>query len=368
MSLHVNILGTRGIPAQHGGFETFAEKLSLYLVKKGCSVTVYCQDEKSNDGMRTDNWNGIERVFFSPKASGPLGTIEFDFLATKHVLKKRGVDLVLGYNTAFLLIMQRMFGRKVCINMDGIEWKRDKWSFVAKVWFFINEIVGANLGSVIIADHPEISKHTRKRTFKKPIVIPYGAQEVSAPKLDILNKLCLKKGKYFISIARIEPENSVLELLKAFLSFSEMRRDFKLVVLGKLDEANSYHREIKNLASENVVFPGAVYDSDAVAALRYYSRAYLHGHRVGGTNPSLVEALGASCAVLAHNNRFNRWVTDNNQLYFDNVEQASDQLKLLASNEDVYSELRRGAYLSFTEKFTWEKILDSYYETLVSCQ
>lgn len=361
--MHLNILGTRGIPAGHGGFETFAEKLALYLVSKGHSVTVYCQDDNGSGDIWTDEWNGIERIFYSPKASGPLSTILFDFVATKNVLKKGGVDLVLGYNTAIFILMQRISNRKVFINMDGIEWRRDKWSLPAKAWFFVNELIGANFGSVIIADHPSIALHTKKRSFKKPIVIPYGADLIESSSSEILIKLGLEKNKYFVTIARIEPENSILELVRAF---SGLKSDFKLVVLGKFETENSYHAQVRASAGENVLFPGPIYDASSVASLRLNSAAYLHGHTVGGTNPSLVEAMGAGCVVLAHDNEFNKWVTGSAQLYFRNELEAAEQLSLMISDDFDSAKLRARSKERFLESFTWTTVLEQYEKTLLS--
>jgi len=145
------------------------------------------------------------------------------------------------------------------------------------------------------------------------VVIPYGADAIEQAPAAPVRALGLDPDGYFISIARIERENSILELVHGF---SQRPRGVNLVVLGNLDHRNTYHREVRAAASNEVVFPGAIYQRDNVAALRFHARAYLHGHQVGGTNPSLVEALGAGNAVIAHENRFNKWVAGEEQLYF----------------------------------------------------
>ena len=171
----LNILGTRGVPGQHGGFETFAEHLALYLVEKGWHVRVYCQlkDEerdRSKNGT-TDIWRGIERIHFAPRRSGPIGTIEFDLKCVLDVTQRDGIDLVLGYNTAVFNIIQRLRGRTVFMNMDGIEWKRAKWPWHGKLWFYINEWAGAFSGNHLIADHPEIKKHLQTRFIHEALRI-----------------------------------------------------------------------------------------------------------------------------------------------------------------------------------------------------
>lgn len=361
--MKINILGIRGIPASHGGFETFAAKLAPYLVNKGHSVTVYCQEESGEPGPWIDDWHGITRVHFRPKRGGPLGTIEFDLSSIIHASKNEGINLVLGYNTALFSVYQRLMKKKVVMNMDGIEWKRDKWNWLAKLWFFINEIIGSNTAHVAIADHPEISNHLKKRCFKKPVIIPYGSDEILSGSEEFISQYGVSKNKYFISIARIEPENSILELVTAF---SSLKTDYKLVVLGNFLDDNEYHSKVKHAGNDNVLFVGAIYDSKIVSSLRYYAKAYLHGHQVGGTNPSLVEALGAGNAIIAHDNVFNRWVTDNNQFYFNDIPSAIACLELVINQCDLVSQAKIAAKKRHFENFKWQGILESYEKVLLS--
>lgn len=355
--MHVNILGIRGIPAAHGGFETFAARLAPWLRDHGHSVSVYCQEDAGEAGPWIDDWQGIERIHLRPKRGGPVGTMEFDLACVRHVLNRPGVDLVLGYNTAIFNLLQRLRGRRVAMNMDGIEWKRAKWSLPARAWFFLNEVAGANLCTLAIADHPEIARHVRARSFKRPVVIPYGADRIEAAAEAPVRALGLTPGQYLISIARIEPENSILELVQAF---SGVQTVAKCVVLGKFDTANAYHRAVQAVAGPNVVFPGAIYEPETVSALRFHACAYLHGHQVGGTNPSLVEALGAGNAVIAHDNRFNRWVAGNDHFYFADVAQARARMALVLANEGAVKAARNAARARHAEAFEWPTILHAY--------
>lgn len=359
---HINILGTRGIPGAHGGFETFATHLAPYLRDRGYIVSVYCQND-SDEGpqIQEDEWCGIHRVHIRPKYKGVFGTMEFDFRCVKHVLKRPGIDLVLGYNTAVFNILERMRGRRVVMNMDGIEWMRAKWGLPARLWFFLNEIIGVNMCSAAIADHPEMVRHLKRRSFKEPIMIPYGAARVLSAPVETVLAGGLVPDNYFISIARIEPENSILELVRAF---SRLKTTAKFVVLGKLLPGNSYHDQVKSAAASNVVFLGAVYEPEKVAALRFYARAYLHGHQVGGTNPSLVEALGAGNAVIAHDNRFNRWVAGSSQFYFTDELSACSQMSLALADDNLIGIARRSARIRHSEAFEWAKILQAYERAL----
>ena len=361
---HLNILGTRGIPAAHGGFETFAAKLAQYLLDRGWSVTVYCQDDRGtrSDG-ETDRWQGIERVFFRTSRGGSFGTVEFDFKCVRHCMGQPGIDLVLGYNTALFNLPQRLVGRRILMNMDGIEWRRAKWGRVAKAWLFLNEVIGSNLAHVTIADHPRIAEHIARRCLKPPVMIPYGADRVETADAAPLRGLGLAPGRYAISIARIEPENSILELVQGARALPD---GFRCVVLGNLDPANPYHARVKSAGGNQVIFPGAIYDTDVVAALRYHALVYLHGHQVGGTNPSLVEALGAGNAVLAHDNPFNRWTAGPGQFYFADPDECAHQIRMICRDPARLTRARQAARKRFAEAFEWTEILSRYEDALVS--
>ena len=309
----LRILGTRGIPAAHGGFETFAEKLALYLHSRGWDVTVYCQ-KNDGKGIYEDTWHGVKRVNISVHRQGALGTIIFDIKSILHAAKYSDLVLTLGYNTAIFCSWFRLKGITNIINMDGIEWKRKKWGGFAKIWLYMNDWFGCWLGNHLIADHPMIKKHLETRiSSKKCTMIPYGADVIEGSDFDILQQYDLEVYSYITLIARPEPENSVLEIVSGF---SRKNRGIKLVVLGEYRNDNEYHKNVKNVASDEVLFLGGIYDKSILQALRYYCRAYIHGHQVGGTNPSLLEAMGAGNPVIAHDNLFNRWVTGSQAAYF----------------------------------------------------
>ena len=357
----IYILGIRGIPASHGGFETFAEKLSLFLQKRGWNVTVYCQ--KNGGNIEKDMWNGIQRVFIPVNGEGAIASVIFDLKAAWHVRKKKGVILTLGYNTAVFNIIQRVWGQKNIINMDGIEWKRNKWGIIAKSWFWINERIACFVGNALIADHPEIKRHLSTRIRESKIkMIPYGAELVKNIDVEILKKYSLEPNGYSIVIARPEPENSFLEIV---LAFSKKIRNHKLVVLGNFDVNNSYHKKVVNSAGREVVFLGAIYDHDTICCLRKCSRFYIHGHTVGGTNPSLVEALGAGCAIIAQNNRFNCWVAGENQLYFDDKEDLSSVFDKYIDDVSIQNNMKACSLNKFVSEFQWNDILKEYESLLL---
>lgn len=359
----LRILGTRGVPAAHGGFETFAEHLAPYLVQRGWRVTVYCQEDGAGRVFE-DEWRGVRRVRMPVATSGAAGTIVFDWLSIWHASREDGVLLTLGYNTALFCALYRLKGLRNVINMDGVEWRRQKWGKLAKTWFWLNDWAGCWLGNHLVADHPEIKRHLSTRVSSgKVTMIPYGADEVLAADAGLLAPFGVAPGGYAILIARAEPENSILEVVRAW---SRARRGCRLLVLGKYEAGHAYQHAVREAASEEVVFVGAVYDKPVVQALRFHARFYVHGHRVGGTNPSLVESLGAGNAVLAHDNGYNRWVAGEAGVYFrDEAECAARIATLLADGDGLRAQLATASRARHAEAFTWEKVLGAYEALLV---
>jgi glycosyltransferase involved in cell wall biosynthesis len=362
----VLILGTRGVPAAHGGFETFAEKLALFLAQRGWQVTVYCQQDvqKVNQRIAIDTWRGIERVKIQVARTGPPGTVEFDWHCVRHAGAQDAVCLVLGYNTAALLVLLRIRKKKMLINMDGIEWLRPKWSWPVRCWFYCNEWIGAWLGDRLIADHPVIADHLATRCARSKItVIPYGGDAVTTAPAAIVEAMGLVPQNYFVSIARLEPDNNVLEIVCAF---SRRSRGAKLVVVGGLDEDNPYHASIEAAASGEVLFPGAIYDKTVVRALRFHARAYCHGHMVGGTNPSLVESLWCGNAVLAHRNPYNLWTAGPDQFYFSDADECAEMIERILVDDAAVMRAARSARARAMTGFAWDVVLPEYERELTA--
>lgn len=366
---HVLILGTRGIPANHGGFETFAAELVPYLIEKNYRVTVYCQTHDKSQHSVWDSWNGIERVYFCPLLfghviSGAAGTILFDFYCFLHALKnyRKSVWLTLGFNTSFLNIIPKIFGIKQIINMDGLEWQRRKWSAFHRFYLLIAYYIAGWTGNCLIADHPEIEIVLKKHfSHDKISMIAYGSAVIQSADQMILSHYNLIQDDYFLIIARPEKENNLWEIVTAW---SDKKRISKLVILGNYHTSNPYHKAILEQASDSVLFLGAIYDKEIVDTLRFYCKAYIHGHSVGGTNPSLVEALGAGNAVIAHDNVFNRYVADNAALYFKTI----DDLTLLFNDPNIpFQTMRHSAKQRHQHHYQWQPILNAYEMLIRKC-
>lgn len=328
-------------------------------------MTVYCQVDSGEQLPADDTWNGVGRVFIPTTLSGAAATVQFDWSCTLDVIRRRPpLVLTLGYNTAIFGLLLRIKGITNIINMDGVEWARAKWGPLERAWLWMNERFGCWFGNHLIADHPEIKKYLSRKIDKRKITtIAYGAPDVSDADFSHIRKFSLEPRSYAIVIARPEPENSILEIVRAF---SQKRRGRKLVVLGKYDrEKSKFHEKVMCAASPEVVFLGAIYDKEIVEALRYGALLYVHGHRVGGTNPSLVEALGSGCAVLAHDNRFNRWVTGPEGAFFEDEDACASLFDALLGDEARLHSMSVASRARHHEAFQWSHILSNYESLLL---
>lgn len=359
MTKTVRILGTHGVPAAYGGFETAAENIALFLVRQGWRVIVYCQTEAASGPVAEDMWHGIERVHIPVSLDGWKGTSKFDWISIRHACGHRDLCLTFGYNTAVFNVLQRLHGIPNVINMDGIEWSRARWGWAKQAILYVNERIGCYVGNHLIADHPEIEKYLLTRAPQRKITtLTYGADPVPDAPLATVLALGLQPEQYLTLIARPIPENSILEMVTGF---SAKPRGKKLVVLGNFDAAlDPYHAKVLAAASAEVMFVGAIYDTAIVKALRFHGLAYAHGHTVGGTNPSLVEAMAASNPVIAHDNVYNRWVAQDAALYFNDAAGFSACVDDLLASPTRAAALRAASAARFLHEFTWDHVAGQY--------
>ncbi len=360
---NLSILGCRGIPGNHGGFETFAQRLSIALVDRGWTVTVYCEDYEHSNTFE-EIWNGVRLVHIPVPHASAKSTILFDWKSTLHAAKENTLVLTLGYNTAIFSLLYRLKGIPNLINMDGLEWKRQKWNLAQRSWLYLNERLGCWFADHLIADHPVIADHLATRVSRQKItMIPYGADPIKRVEASLIEPYGLSPDQYAIIIARPEPENNILEIVSAF---STRRRGLKLVVLGNYHPNQiDYHQAVLDAASDEVVFTGGIYDQPVVEALRTYAQVYIHGHAVGGTNPSLVEAMAASSPILAHDNHFTRWVAGDKARFFTDIDSCSAQFDELLNNESKLAEMGEYSLQQFKETFSANQELLAYEDLFI---
>lgn len=331
--------------------------MARHLVGRGWRVIVYCQ-LPGRGPIRTDTWEGIERVLVPIPTEGWLGTSRFDLVTIRHAARHRDVCLTFGYNTAVFNTWQRLKRIPNVINMDGIEWSRARWGRVRQGILWSNERVAMIVGDHLIADHPEIATYLERRApARKITTITYGADAITQAPDAPVRGLGLEPGGYVTLIARPIPENSILEIVEGF---SARPRGYRLAVLGDLDVEDDYARQVRMAASDEVSFLGAIYDPEVVRALRYHCVAYVHGHTVGGTNPSLVEALGAGNPVIAHGNEYNRWTAGEAGVWFHDAATADARFTQLLEDPDERARLGAAARARHAAEFTWEHVGGQY--------
>lgn len=276
--------------------------------------------------------------------------------------------LTLGYNTASFGIWYRLRSTTNLINMDGLEWRRQKWRLHEKAWLYLNDLAARLLGDHLVADHPEIKSFLTRESWPKVSphrveLIPVGADPIGETDVGILKRYGLTPKGYALVIGRAEPENSILEMV---LAFSRTRRGIQLVILGDYQPAKfPFHREVTERASDEVVFLGTIFEKPILDTLRTFARIYLHGHTVGGTNPSLIESMAAASPVLARNNRFNRWTAGSAAHYFADEQECADQLDSLLYDEEQLARMGAAGLERYHDVFGSNQDVKSY-ESLVS--
>jgi glycosyltransferase involved in cell wall biosynthesis len=361
MKLKIGILGTRGIPNAYGGFEQCAQELSARLAKKGHEVSVY---NSSLHPYRGNEFEGV-KIIRCKGLEGRLGTVGQFFYDLNCIRDsgKRGFDILLQLGYTSNSVWHRRWPPDAVniINMDGLEWKRSKYSKPVQ-WFLKKaEAWAAKYGDILIADSPGIRDHISKEYKKTSEYIAYGAEIFQNANEEKIRSFGIHPKQYYLLIARMEPENNVEMILDGYVR-SGNRLPF--IVIG--NPGNAYgKRLLTKYAGKNIRFVGAIYDAGILNNLRYFSSVYFHGHSVGGTNPSLLEAMACSCDIAAHENIFNRSVLGNDAMFFNDKESVNGILQLPEDPE--YSKRKTAANLQkIREQFSWQYITDRYEEVMLS--
>lgn len=360
-NLKVAILGSRGIPARYGGFESFVENLSKRLVKMGLDVTVFCP---SYNSYKKHSYKGVKLRFALnlEKYLGAVGTLLFDLLS---ILKASFLDFsivyMLGYSSSFFCIIPRLFKKKVIINTDGLEWKRSKWSKFARVYLKLSEWFATKVANLLISDSLAIKDYFKKRYRKNSVFIPNGSKVYFSKNPKILKEFGLKKFGYYLVVARLEPENNIHTIIKGF-SLSNSKK--KLFIIANIKKTKYFEKIMKLCKKDKrIIFFGPLYDQSKLNEIRANAFAYIHGHSVGGTNPSLLESMGCGSAVIAFDVPFNREVLRNNGLFFKNeIELKNIIEKLEKMSKRKISSIGKKNREIIKKYYNWGKIARAYFE------
>lgn len=360
-SRRIAILGTRGVPARYGGFETFAEEIGTRLAAQGIEVTIFCEADPA--GQQPSSYRGMRLRYVPSPRLGPLTTIWFDVKCLWRARRDFDVVYMLGYGAALFCFLPRLWQSEVWINMDGVEWVRSKWSWPARLWLRTMEAVAMWTPNRIIADAEAIRAHLRRHHGRLPAcsVIPYGAPLVHTAQASCLEEWGVTPGGYYLVVCRLEPENHVLEILQGYAASDS---DYPLLVLGNQQSGTEYVRQLLAVRDPRLRLIGTVFDQEKLQALRFFSRAYFHGHSVGGTNPSLIEAMGCGNVVIAHDNPFNREVAGEAACFFTRAHDIPGVLRDLNADAVARQRLGRAAQERVARTYTWDAITKAYLELM----
>lgn len=361
ISLKVGILGTRGIPNRYGGFEQCAEYLAAGLVNKGHRVWVYNSHDHEYQGKE---WNGVEIIHcYDPEHKiGTPGQFIYDLNCINDA-RRRNYDVLLqlGYTSNSIWYWRWPKYCSNVVNMDGLEWKRSKYSRNAQKFLKRAEKLAAIHGDVLIADSPGIQQYLEDTYGKDSFFIPYGAEIFTNQRPEELSQYSLSPFGYDMLIARMEPENNIEMIIRGHISAGTGK---PLLIIGKT--TNDFGASLlRNYGKQpNIHFLGAIYDAAIINNLRYYSRLYFHGHSVGGTNPSLLEAMGCNALIVAHDNIFNKAVLGGDAFYFSNETELADIVKGFSS-KPVYEAMLQNNLEKIRAQYNWPKIVDEYEAVLL---
>jgi glycosyltransferase involved in cell wall biosynthesis len=335
----------------------------LGLVRAGIDVTVYAEGTQA-----AFDFHGVTVQPVPRYALGPAATIGYDLQCLWHARRDFDVVYMLGYGAAWGCWLPRCWGTQVWINMDGLEWARSKWHPVARWYLRAMEACMARVANRVLADAQAIQTYYEQRyphgapaTF-----IPYGAHVpehlLPHPLSVALHRWGLVPDAYFLIVARMEPENHITDIIEGHQAWAG---PLPLVIVGDHQAQNAYCRRLRGWASPTVRFLGPVYDAQTLSALRQGALAYIHGHSVGGTNPSLLEAMACANLVIAHDNPFNREVLGDDALYFQHSASLAAQCQQVVTLPHTQRTQHRQAMLTRVRThYTWEAVVQQYLDLI----
>ncbi len=353
--MRIALLGTRGIPANYGGFETFAEELATRLVARGHSVTVYCRARYNGPSYR-----GVDLHYLPTIRHKYFDTLAHTAISTLDLMRHR-YDAVLYCNAAnaVFALLPRMVGMPTALNVDGLERHRKKWNALAKTWYLLSEWLSTWCPSTVVTDAKQIEEYYLERYGKSSTFIAYGAETTKEVNTDTLRELGLRPQHYVLYVSRMEPENNALLVRQ---TFEKVDTEMQLAIIGDAPYAAEYIRQVKTTTDPRIIIPGAIYGT-GYHQLQAHCFAYVHATEVGGTHPALVEAMGHAALVLYLDNPENREVAGDAGIPFtvDTLQERLQWAVSLSCRER--QEWGQKAQARAKERYSWEAVTTAY-ETL----
>jgi glycosyltransferase involved in cell wall biosynthesis len=357
------MLGLYGMPMTNlhfTGFETGFGEIAPRLVEAGHDVTIYCRNGSYPQAMRVPEYRGVRLIYVPSPGGKNFSGLLATLFAAMHALAAGRYDIFFFVNVGMghHAALCRAFGKKVVMNVDGLDWTRAKWGPVAKWYFFSAARSAVRFCTELVTDAEAMRVFYLERFKKKTTMIAYGAYIESSQKPELISRFGVVPDDYYLIASRLIPENHADLIARAFLKSGSKR---KLVIAGGANYDSPFHRELRALAGEKIILTGHIDDQEVIRELHCNCFAYVHGHSVGGTNPSLLKAMGYGNCILALDNVFNREVLAGGALFFPRDEEVlADDIRMLESNPARVAELRKMGPERIKENYTWEKIARQY--------
>ncbi len=355
MKLHIAIIGTVGVPANYGGFESLVENL-LNFNPHEINYTVFCSS--SAYLTKQYNYKGAKLKYLPFKANG-FSSLVYDGVSLMQCIgREYNVILILGVSGAiFIPFIKPFLKSKIICNIDGIEWKRDKWNFITKIFLKFSEKLAVGYADEIVADNVEIQNYLKNVYNIESELITYGGDHATSLKISkaILYKYPFLQQDYAFKVCRIEPENNIDIILEAF----SLNPNFHLVIIGNWSNS-TYGINLKSNFSKfnHIHLIDPIYDIYILNQIRSNCFVYIHGHSAGGTNPSLVEAMSLKLPIIAFDCNFNRSTTDNKCLYFHSTQTLFDIIINIKSFD--LNTISENMFYFANNNYRWELITSKY--------
>jgi glycosyltransferase involved in cell wall biosynthesis len=369
--IKLSIIGVKGYPYVYGGYETLIKELAERISKKNVEVTIYCH--RSLFKERPNNLGKIKLVYIPCVETKALSQLTHSLLSTLHACFSNA-EVIFYVNAANgpFGYLTKLFKKKTVINVDGLEWLRPKWKGWGAKYFYFAAKKATKLFNVLITDAFEM-QHIYKQLFNaNSTMIAYGTDHFVAQPISLLEQWNIKGQDYYLIVGRLIPDNNSDLLIDAFLNFNSKK---KLLIVGDDVFNNAFSIQIKNKikGSSNIIFTGYIKDANLLSALYQHAFAYLHGHEFGGTNPTLVKAMGEGSLILALNNKFNSEVLkagEYGHLFEKNIESLT-HLMMASEKEDAATQLRVQTMRSnstkgLVERYQWDYIMEQYYQIFIN--
>jgi len=360
--MKIAILGTRGVPNHYGGFEQFAEYFSVYLAEKGHDVYVY---NSHNHPYKEKTFKGVNIIHkFDPEYRiGTAGQFAYDLNCILD-LRRRNFDIVLQLGYTSSSVWYKLLPKKPIIitNMDGLEWKRTKYSKPVQKGLLHAEKLAIKSSDYLVSDSIGIQKYIQQKYKKDSTYIAYGAHLFTNPNEEVIAQYKLEKHQFNMILARLEPENNIETILDGVALSNDTT---PMLVIGNHNTKFGKYLKEKFRKYSSIRFMGALYNLEHLDNLRYFSNLYFHGHSVGGTNPSLLEAMASNALIIAHKNEFNQAILNENGYYFSDAEEVKKLLLKIKKNDNL--QLIQNNVNAIAKEYNWNTINDKYLQLFQEC-